>query len=148
MPTKDRCSNTEQNGIEPDFAAEQASFERVAATMAMDLSKLPGGFYVSDETQRAWSLWIHRAAAGLKPTEQHHDTPELTDDLREIFGRPNFACHHIAKALRLMGHTIANKSEDEQAVVINWLLGHYLKHGADWRQRASDELKAASEAHS
>lgn len=70
---------------------------------------------------------------------------ELTDDLREILGRPNFTCHHIAQALRQMGHTIAEKSEDEQASVIHWMLGHYLKHGADWRQHASDELKAASQ---
>ncbi|MEF9901156.1 MAG: hypothetical protein RR736_23940 [Pseudomonas sp.] len=71
---------------------------------------------------------------------------ELSDDLREILGRPNFTCHHIAQALRLMGRTIAKKSEDEQASVIHWMLGHYLKHGADWRQHASDELKTASQA--
>jgi len=57
--------------------------------------------------------------------------PELTEDLREILGRPNFTCHFIAKALRVMGHSIAHKSEDEQAAVIHWLLGIYLKHGSD-----------------
>ncbi|MNJ73897.1 hypothetical protein D3C77_707540 [compost metagenome] len=70
---------------------------------------------------------------------------ELTDDLREILGRPNFTCHYIAQALRQMGRTIAKKSEDEQATVIHWMLGRYLKYGADWRQHASDELKAASQ---
>lgn len=70
--------------------------------------------------------------------------PELTEDLREILGRPNFTCHFIAKALRVMGHSIAHKSEDEQAVVIHWLLGIYLKHGPDWRQRAAAELEEAS----
>lgn len=74
------------------------------------------------------------------------EAPELTDDLREILGRPNFTCHFIAKALRVMGHSIAHKSEDEQAVVIHWLLGIYLKHGSDWRQRASAELEEASKA--
>ncbi|MBF8676174.1 Lar family restriction alleviation protein [Pseudomonas fulva] len=71
--------------------------------------------------------------------------PGLTDDLREILDRPNFTCHFIAKALRIMGHSIAPKSEDEQAVVIHWLLGHYLKNGSDWRVRAEAELKSASE---
>ena len=71
--------------------------------------------------------------------------PELTNDLREILGRPNFTCHYIAKALRIMGHSIAPKSEDEQAVVIHWLLGHYLKNGSDWRLRAEAELKSASD---
>lgn len=72
--------------------------------------------------------------------------PELTSDLREILGRPNFTCHFIAKALRVMGHSIASKSEDEQAVVIHWLLGIYLKHGPDWRQRAAAELEEASQS--
>lgn len=81
-----------------------------------------------------------------KPGEQNQSTPELTDDLREILGRPNFTCHFIAKALRVMGHPIAHKSEDEQAVVIHWLLGIYLKHGPDWRQRAAAELEEASQS--
>lgn len=72
--------------------------------------------------------------------------PELTEDLREILGRPNFTCHFIAKALRVMGHSIAHKSEDEQAVVIHWLLGICLKHGPDWRQRAAAELEEASQS--
>ncbi|HEN8710586.1 TPA: hypothetical protein U8203_000228 [Pseudomonas putida] len=94
-----------------------------------------------DELERHDLLSIIQAMA-----EQHQVAPELTDDLREILGRPNFTCHFIAKALRVMGHSIAHKSEDEQAVVIHWLLGIYLKHGSDWRQRASAELEEASKA--
>lgn len=89
---------------------------------------------------------IWRAMLAAAPIEQPQAAPELTDDLREILGRPNFTCHFIAKALRVMGHSIAHKSEDEQAVVIHWLLGIYLKHGSDWRQRASAELEEASKA--
>jgi len=81
-----------------------------------------------------------------QPADQHQAAPELTDDLREILGRPNLTCHFIAKALRVMGHSIAHKSEDEQAVVIHWLLGIYLKHGPDWRQRAAAELEEASQS--
>lgn len=94
-----------------------------------------------DELERHDLLSIIQAMA-----EQHQVAPELTDDLREILGRPNFTCHFIAKALRVMGHSIAHKSEDEQAVVIHWLLSIYLKHGSDWRQRASAELEKASKA--
>ncbi|MNJ27634.1 hypothetical protein D3C77_221430 [compost metagenome] len=71
---------------------------------------------------------------------------ELNDDLRAILGRPNFTCAGIAEALRKMGHTIARKSEEEQATVIHWMLGHYLKHGPEWRQHATEELKVASQA--
>ncbi|MGE8049669.1 hypothetical protein ACQKPT_15375 [Pseudomonas monteilii] len=96
---------------------------------------------IKDECIRAENLELH-----AKLAERNAPIiPELTSDLREILGRPNFTCHHIAKALRVMGLTIEPKSEDEQAVVIHWLLGHYLKHGGDWRQRAAAELEAASE---
>ncbi len=96
---------------------------------------------IQDECIRAENSELHAKLAERNAAI----IPELTSDLREILGRPNFTCHHIAKALRVMGLTIAPKSEDEQAAVIHWLLGHYLKHGADWRQRAAAELEAASE---
>lgn len=68
--------------------------------------------------------------------------PELNSDLREILGRPNFTCHFIAKALRLMGFDIPQKSEEEQAVTIYWMLGHYLRDPVNWRDAASAELKS------
>lgn len=68
--------------------------------------------------------------------------PELNSDLREILGRPNFTCHFIAKALRLMGFDIPQKSEEEQAATIYWMLGHYLRDPINWRDAASAELKA------
>lgn len=72
--------------------------------------------------------------------------PELTIDLREILGRPNFTCHFIAKALRLMGFDSPKKSEEEQAVTIYWMLGHYLRDPVNWRDAASAELKAGAPA--
>lgn len=53
---------TDTNTAEPDFALENQAFERAAAEMSFQLDKLPGGFYVSQPTQRAWALWIRRAA--------------------------------------------------------------------------------------
>lgn len=70
--------------------------------------------------------------------------PELTSELRWILGQMCFQHIHTAQALRLMGHQIARKAEDEQAVTIYWMLGHYLKDPANWRQNAMAELKAAA----
>ncbi|MFL1475435.1 hypothetical protein [Pseudomonas grimontii] len=70
--------------------------------------------------------------------------PELTSELRWILGQMCFQHIHTAQALRLMGHQIARKAEDEQAVTIYWMLGHYLKDPANWRQNASAEMKAAA----
>jgi len=89
-----------------------------------------------------------RAALDAAPTEDVRAVvdapvlPELTSDLREILGRPNFTCHFIAKALRLMGFDIPQKSEEEQAATIYWMLGHYLRDPLNWRDTASAELKA------
>ncbi|QLG93743.1 hypothetical protein HZF02_18075 [Pseudomonas yamanorum] len=69
--------------------------------------------------------------------------PELTSELRWILGQMCFQHIHTAQALRLMGHKIAKKAEDEQAVTIYWMLGHYLKDPTNWRQNASNEIKAA-----
>lgn len=68
--------------------------------------------------------------------------PGLTRELREILGRPSFLCHGIAISLRALGHDIATRSEDEQAAVIHWMLGHYLRHGSQWRCHAFAELEA------
>lgn len=70
--------------------------------------------------------------------------PELTPELRWILGQMCFQHIHTAQALRLMGHEIARKAEDEQAVTIYWMLGHYLKDPANWRDNAAAEMKAAA----
>lgn len=69
--------------------------------------------------------------------------PPLNDDLREILGRPNFACHEIARLLRRMGHEIAERAEAEQAAVIYWMLTKYAAHGRDWWPHCRDDLQAA-----
>jgi hypothetical protein len=68
--------------------------------------------------------------------------PPLDDDLREILGRPNFACAQIAQVLRLTGQEIAPKAEAEQAAVISWVLSQYAAHGADWWLHGREELQA------
>ena len=72
--------------------------------------------------------------------------PELTSELRWILGQMCFQHIHTAQALRLMGHQIARKAEDEQAVTIYWMLGHYLKDQENWRENATAEMKAAAPA--
>jgi hypothetical protein len=69
--------------------------------------------------------------------------PELTDELRYILGMMCFQCITYAQALRGMGHTIANKAEDEQAATIHWMFGHYMIDPVNWRTNAIAEIKAA-----
>lgn len=62
--------------------------------------------------------------------------PPLNEELIKILGRPNFACHGIASALRAKGHEIRQKAEHEQAAAIHFMLGLYLEHGANWPHAA------------
>jgi hypothetical protein len=66
---------------------------------------------------------------------------ELNEDIKEILGKPNFTCINIATILRSSGEDIKEKSEDEQACVIYFLLEMYEKHGKDWREKGNEHLK-------
>lgn len=65
------------------------------------------------------------------------------DEIKDILGRPNFACGNIANLLRKTGQEIKNKAEDEQAAVIYWMLSMYLEHGKEWKQEGEAYLKEA-----
>lgn len=71
---------------------------------------------------------------------------ELNDDTLNILGKPNFVCGPIARILRSGGMEIETKAEIEQALVIHWLLGFYMKHGSEWYAKANDTLKQIAEA--
>lgn len=71
---------------------------------------------------------------------KEHTIPPMDDALLEILGRPNFLCAGLAAFLRVDGYDIPKKSECEQAAVIHWMLKLYLKHGANWRNEANNEL--------
>ncbi|RDU99178.1 hypothetical protein DWV00_08615 [Trinickia dinghuensis] len=66
---------------------------------------------------------------------------ELTPELREVLGWPNFKCGPVAHVMVAAGAVIKPKAEDEQAVVLHWLVKLVLKHGADWWTIGRDELR-------
>jgi len=66
--------------------------------------------------------------------------PELNADLIDILGRPNFACAQIADVLRADGKVIKERSEDEQAAVIHWMLNIYIRDPIKWREIVGDEF--------
>ena len=66
---------------------------------------------------------------------------ELNEHTRWILVGPNVACSGIANRLRELGHEIARKAEDEQAVVIHWMLTMYEQHGPAWRDAAEKYLE-------
>lgn len=76
--------------------------------------------------------------------------PPMTPELASILGLMCFQCISFAQALRAGGHQIASRAEDEQAAVLHWMLGHYFRHGKDWRTFAVQDverMKAAAIAN-
>lgn len=76
-----------------------------------------------------------KAQAAIAPFPE-----ELTDDLREVLGWPNFRCAPVAHLMRAAGAEIEPKAEDEQAVVLHWFVKLVLKHGSEWWNVARNEL--------
>lgn len=65
----------------------------------------------------------------------------LSDDEKNIMGRPNFACGKIAHRMREMGFEVAEKAEEEQALVIWAMLEFYKEFGKDWSDKMNEFLK-------
>lgn len=65
----------------------------------------------------------------------------LSDDEKNIMGRPNFTCAKIAHRMRDMGFNVERKAEDEQALVILAMLEFYKEFGKDWSKKMNEFLK-------
>ena len=98
-----------------------------------------------DLWRRANELQERLTAAGQR-IDALTSPPELTAELRWIFGLMCFQCIHYAQGLRRMGREIPEKAEHEQAAVIHWMFGHYIKDPANWRHNATAEMKAVTPA--
>lgn len=100
------------------------------------------GAYINSNQRNAFSMWQHGCARASAPAAGDAlDLPELNADLIDILGRPSFACIQAARMLRVCGVNIPSKAEAEQATVIHYLLGLYLKHGSKWAEIANEDLK-------
>ena len=107
--------------------------------------QVPGGFdpaYVTEAQARlaeidAFIATGQQFAVSLaaKPA-----LPPIDKALIYILGRPNFMCYGVAQSLRKLGHSIPNKTEDEQAHVIHWMLNSYLLHGEGWLGACNTEI--------
>lgn len=68
----------------------------------------------------------------------------FTTDLRYILGRQGFSCTIYVPVLRILGYEIAERTEDEQAATIHWMLQHYLKDPANWRHNLRVEFESTA----
>lgn len=66
----------------------------------------------------------------------------LSPELESILGMICYQCIPFVQAMRLAGIQIPTRAEAEQAATIHWLLGHYIKHGNNWREHAALEVEA------
>lgn len=66
---------------------------------------------------------------------------EMSADLREALGWPNFACYAMAALAREAGQAVPHHAEDEQAFAIHFAVKMILRHGAGWRAEATAECR-------
>lgn len=81
-------------------------------------------------------------AARATPADHNAYPDELTPELREVLGWPNFKCGPFAHLMVAAGAEIKPKAEDEQAAVLHWLIKLVLKHGDKWNEAATADLSA------
>lgn len=123
-----------------DAQDERQAFEAWAKRKKMPLARI-GQQYDDFWVDHAWNGWQARARLSAPAAGDALALPELNADLIDILGRPNFTCIRIAQLLRLSGVEIDKKAEAEQATVIHYLLGFYLKHGSQWAEKAGEDIE-------
>lgn len=105
-------------------------------TVEADQYDAPGD---SEKIAKALSALWQRAFSDASP-EAKPALPPMNEALLYILGRPNFMCYGVAQSLRKLGHSIPNRTEDEQAHVIHWMLNSYLLHGDGWLGACNTEI--------
>lgn len=131
----------ERDAAQARVAELVAALERAATAMWNSEANMDNAAAEAEE-----AIGNAKSGAPVAQAGQVPDRLELTEDLKNILGRPNFTCTHLAEVLRQIGFVIDRKSEAEQAACLHWMLNHYLAHGADWRAHAEAELKAVAPA--
>ena len=84
-----------------------------------------------------------RTALAIVPQDVSMFQRSVLDNLR--YARPDAS---DAEVMRAAGAEIPNESRAEQAAVIHYLLGMYVKHGSDWWEKACEDLEAKKQAAS
>lgn len=94
---------------------------------------------LGDEKTAATLAW----ALTAEPTASRDGwtVGDMTPDVAEILGRPNFRCARIAHLLSATGDPIETRSEAEQSAVLRYLLKFYVEHGSEWDKAAEADIK-------
>lgn len=83
-------------------------------------------------------MMLHQRGEAIVPHAMQVPDNEI---VRQILGRPNFACIELAGALRLRGDEIPRHAESEQAAVLLFLLNSYLELPDRWHDNVRDKLR-------
>jgi len=83
-------------------------------------------------------MMLHQRGEPIVPQEVQ--LPD-NESVRQILGRPNFACIELAGMLRMRGDVIPHRAESEQAAVLRFLLNCYLELPDRWHDNVRDKLR-------
>ena len=92
------------------------------------------------EQARRWYMHLATAALSAMSPAGEVGIP-WNDEVAFILGRPSFTLIHEAQLFRSLGYDIPKRAESEQAFFIHRWLGLYFKHGAEWRDKATEDMR-------
>jgi len=69
-------------------------------------------------------------------------------EVQWILSKTCLSCGPMAHVFQRAGYPIPRHAEEEQAHVLLWMLSRYKQNGADWREKADDELRALKKVNS
>lgn len=144
-----RCEADAWEGWQASYAA---ALEEAAALIMPSNPPDDWTEYAKIRAEAAEQIRALDRAEGNRPTitgDQSDEYPfpkSLTPPLRRVLSMIMWETGPIAHALRATGADIARKAEDEQAVVLHWLVGFVLEHGDDWHKYAAVALRAMTDS--
>ena len=110
----------------------------------------PGLYAYVTEYPEDGASFLGKTDSDATPTSQAQagarEFPAMTPELASILGLMCFQCIPFAQALRTAGHQIKTRAEDEQAAVLHWMLGHWFRHGEEWRDHAQADMNRMKDA--
>lgn len=122
-------------------AALARYFEAVHQELAPLARQIERELREAHETLAGAAVIADTAGAEIRTLRGRALPAQLTPSLRRVLGMMLWETGPIAHAMRATGRDIARKAEDEQAIVLHWLMGFVLEHGADWHKHAAIALR-------
>ncbi len=131
-----------------DVATAEAAHHATAISEFADMLRIFGPLVANGRTLTAKNLDFalttierDKLARADTPATSPSWPAELTPDLAEILGRPNFTFIKLSQLYRAAGVQLPSTSEGEQAFFLHRMLTHWFEHASGWADAMQKEIE-------